>query len=103
MHPAARSPWGTLSHPEIICKNSETATSAIYLDDIRLQPSGSQMNSYVYDTRTLHLLTSFDDQHFGMYYQYNTEGKLIRKLIETERGIKTLEEAQYHIPAVSRN
>ncbi len=74
----------------------------VWLDDIRIQPLDAQMTAYVYDTATLRLLTSFDDQHFGLYYQYNGEGKLVRKLFETERGMKTIQETQYHIPLIRR-
>ena len=66
------------------------------LDDIRIQPLESEMNCFVYDPNTFRLLAAFDDQHFGMYYQYNAEGKLIRKLVETERGTKTIQETFYN-------
>jgi hypothetical protein len=75
---------------------------SFWIDDVRVQPLDAQMNAYVYDPVTLRLLTSFDDQHFGLYYQYNAEGQLVRKLIETERGIKTVQEAQYHTPKIAR-
>ena len=74
----------------------------IYLDDVRMQPAESQMTTYVYDPENLRLLATFDDQHFGLFYQYNAEGKLVRKLIETERGIKTVTETQYHTPFKDR-
>jgi hypothetical protein len=74
----------------------------LYADDVRFQPYDAQATCYVYDYRTLRLITSFDDQHFGLYYQYNDEGKLVRKLVETERGLKTLQETQYHIPKTGR-
>jgi len=56
----------------------------------------------VYDPRNFRLLASFDDQHFGMYYQYNAEGKLVRKLVETERGMRTVQETQYNTPLQQR-
>jgi YD repeat-containing protein len=59
------------------------------------------MTAYVYDPQTLRLVASFDDQHFGLYYQYNQEGKLVRKLVETEKGMKTITETQYHSPQVA--
>ncbi|HEX8656901.1 MAG TPA: hypothetical protein VF690_05180, partial [Hymenobacter sp.] len=65
------------------------ANHQVLVDDVRLQPQQAQMTSYVYDPITLKLLASFDDQHFGLYYQYNAEGKLVRKQIETERGRQT--------------
>jgi hypothetical protein len=88
----------------ILVKIQNTAKTkiTIYIDDVRLQPANSQMTTYVYDIATHLLLTSFDDQHFGLYYQYNAEGKLIRKLIETKDGLKTVQETQYHNPTVDR-
>ncbi len=82
--------------PEIRYENLHN--NSIWIDDIRIQPLDAKMTAYVYDTATLRLLTSFDDQHFGTYYQYNSEGKLVRKMIETEQGMKTLQETQYHTP-----
>lgn len=70
----------------------------LYIDDVRLQPLDAEMTCYVYDVATLRLLSVFDDQHFGLFYQYNAEGKLVRKIAETERGIKTIVETQYHTP-----
>ncbi len=72
--------------------------STIWIDDLRIQPSDAQMVAHVYDPVSLKLLTTFDDQHFGVYYQYNAEGKLIRKKIETERGSKTVQETHYLTP-----
>lgn len=68
------------------------------IDDVRIQPIDAQMNCYVYDNKTQQLLTTFDDQHFGTYYQYNEKGQLVRKIIETERGKKTVQENQYNTP-----
>lgn len=75
----------------------------IWIDDLRMQPLDAQVTCYVYDVHQLRLITTFDDQHFGLYYQYNEEGKLVRKLIETERGMKTVQETQYNTPKVDRN
>jgi hypothetical protein len=70
----------------------------VWADDIRAQPFDAEMTCYAYDSATLRLVTQFDDQHFGVFYQYNGEGKLVRTLRETERGIMTVEERQYHVP-----
>lgn len=75
----------------------------VWLDDFRMQPMASEMVCYVYYPDDLRQATVFDDQHFGIYFQYNGEGKLIRKLYETERGLKAVQEAQYHTPVVDRN
>jgi hypothetical protein len=73
-----------------------------YIDDIRFQPLHSTSTCFVYDDRQLQLLTQFDDQHFGLYYQYDMEGKLVRKIIETERGRHTVQEVNYNVPSDSR-
>lgn len=73
------------------------------IDDVRIQPFDSEATCYVYDRTTLRLIAQFDDQHFALLYQYNGEGKLVRTLKETERGVKTLREMQYHIPLVARS
>ncbi|MCX6180360.1 MAG: hypothetical protein NT150_00335 [Bacteroidetes bacterium] len=77
---------------------STRISTPIYFDDIRVQPMNAMMNCHVYDKDILRLLATFNDQHFGMYYQYNAEGKLIAKMIETEKGIKTVKETQYNTP-----
>jgi len=83
--------------PKLMYVNSGNNTP-IQIDDIRLQPLAAQVNCYVYDTQNLRLQATFDDQHFGVLNQYNPEGQLIRRIIETERGRKTVEETQYNIP-----
>ncbi len=72
------------------------AYEELFIDDLRLQPLNSQLSSYVYDTETFRLLASFDDQNFGLFYQYNDEGQLVRQLKETTRGMKTIKESQYN-------
>jgi YD repeat-containing protein len=71
----------------------------VFVDDARFEPYQSESNCYVYDDR-LRVVTSFDDQHFGVYYQYDQEGKLLRKKIETEKGIMTVQENLQNTPRV---
>lgn len=89
---------GTAINPVIILDN----TSEINIDDIKFQPKEAQSTCYVYDAKSLRLITVFDDQHFGLYYVYNNEGQLVRKLMETERGMKILSETQYNVPRENR-
>jgi YD repeat-containing protein len=79
-----------------------TGATKVWVDDIRMQPQDAQMTTYVYSPLTFKLLASFDDQHFALRYQYNEEGKLTRKQAETSRGLKTVQETQYHIPSTSQ-
>ncbi len=82
--------------------NNLLAGTSLYLDDIRVQPLDASMSAYVYDPNNLRLVASLDDQNFALFYQYNAEGKLVRKLVETERGVKTITETQYNTPLQAR-
>ena len=86
----------------LVLKYDPAGNENVFIDDVRVQPTDAQMTTYVYDVKSLKLLTSFDDQHFGLFYQYNAEGKLVRKIAETERGKKTIKETQYHTVRVLR-
>lgn len=81
----------------------ESNLTTIWMDDLRIQPQSSEMVCYVYDPATLRTVAMFDDQHFGIYYQYNGEGKLVRNIRETMRGFKTVQETQYHAPTIDRD
>jgi hypothetical protein len=74
----------------------------VYIDDILFKPLDAKVTTYVYDPDNFRLLTQFDDQHFGTYYQCNDEGKLVRISKETERGMKMIKETQYNIPTSNR-
>ncbi len=73
----------------------------VLVDDFRIQPLDALMNCTVY-TIDNKVAAQFDDQHFGVYYEYNNKGQLVRKSIETERGKKTLQEQQYNTPLILR-
>ncbi len=75
----------------------------VFIDDLRFQPYDASATCYVYDANNYRLITQFDDQHFGVFYQYNAEGKLVRRMIETERGLKTLKETQYNTKRKERD
>jgi hypothetical protein len=74
----------------------------IYLDDIKVQPVDAAAICYVYDSATFRPLTTFDNDHFGAYSQYNAEGRVVRTIIETARGKRTVAEAHAHMPMIER-
>lgn len=74
----------------------------VLIDDFRMQPLDAVMNCTVY-TKDNKVAAQFDDQHFGVFYEYNNKGQLVRKSIETERGQKTLQEQQYGTPLKYRS
>lgn len=71
-------------------------SSDVLIDDVIFHPTYAEVTSYVYDSKSFRLLTSFGSSHFGLFYRYNKEGQLVRKMIETEQGLKTIQETQYH-------
>ncbi len=102
LYEAKVSNLGSAGPLNFVITNNLASQLNIYIDDVRMQPLNASANAYVYDVVTKRLLTSFDDQHFGLFYQYNKEGKLVRKIKETEKGMKTIAETQYNTPKASR-
>lgn len=68
----------------------------VFVDDIRYQPKQSMMNTYVYDAAKKRLLAEFGDDHMPLKYVYNPDGKLIRKIVFTEKGPKVITEGHYN-------
>lgn len=79
-----------------------SSSNPVLIDDFKIAPSNCEIKCMVYDTESYRLLANFNDQHFSLQNRYNEEGKLIRRLIETERGLKVLDEANYNSPTVQR-
>lgn len=95
---------GALNSTDLVeLKVINQTSNMLYLDDVKISTSDASAVCYVYDVKSQQLICSFDDQHFGLFYQYNAEGKLIRKQKETIKGLKTLHETQYNTRLVERN
>jgi len=77
---------------EILIKPA--AGASVSIDDIRMHPFDAQMKSYVYDESTLRLMAELDENGFTSFYEYDSEGLLVRVKKETERGIVTLKETR---------
>lgn len=80
-----------------------TSADTIYIDDLRAGPLGAAMSCAVFDRKTLRPVASFDQDHFGMFPQYDARGTLIRTIVETVEGTKTLAEVHAHIPLDQRD
>lgn len=66
----------------------------MYVDDIRVHPFNANMKSYVYDPVNLRLVAELDANNYGSFYEYDTEGTLVRTKVETREGIKTVTETR---------
>jgi hypothetical protein len=71
-----------------------SASSGIYIDDLRIHPFNSQMKTYAYDDQTMRLMAEIDENGFATFYEYDDEGLLVRVKKETERGIMTIKESR---------
>lgn len=60
------------------------------VDDIRIQPFHSGMETYVYDPENYRLKATLNNQNFATFYVYDEEGSLVSTKVETEEGIKTI-------------
>lgn len=85
-----------------LSSESSSHLDGLFIDDVRFQPLNAASTCYVYNPENMRLVVQFDDQHFGTYYQYNQEGQLVRKIVETERGKQTLQEMNYNVPSEYR-
>jgi hypothetical protein len=68
--------------------------SGVYVDDIRIHPQDAQMKTYAYDDQTMRLMAEIDENGFATFYEYDSEGLLVRVKKETERGIMTIKESR---------
>lgn len=69
-----------------------------FFDDVRVHPFNGSMKSYVYDPVTLWLTAELDDNNYATFYEYDSEGQLIRIKKETSRGIMTIQESRSSNP-----
>jgi hypothetical protein len=73
--------------------NSNVATNGnLYLDDLRIHPEESNMQTYVYDPGSLRLMAQLDENNYATFYEYDDEGLLTRIKRETDIGVVTLQE-----------
>lgn len=68
--------------------------SDVYFDDIRFHPFDANMKSFVYDPITQRLMAELDENNYATFYEYDSEGGLVRVKKETERGIQTIQETR---------
>lgn len=78
---------------EIELINSGNSTP-VFFDDIRIYPIKASMKSFVYDPETFRLMSELDENNYATYYEYDSEGGLIRIKKETVKGIKTIQESR---------
>lgn len=94
--------YGMTGLHDIVLSYNFLNDELVLVDDVRIQPLDASMNCVVY-TKDNKIQARFDNQHFAVFYEYNKEGLLLRKSIETEKGRKTVEEQQKNTPLINKN
>lgn len=83
---------------EITAYHRNDTFDILFIDDIRIHPFNSSMQTYVYDTKNYKLRATLDGNNFSSLYFYDEQGNLYLTKKETERGIQTIQEALSHQP-----
>ncbi len=65
-----------------------------YFDDLRIHPFDSNMKTFVYHPVTQRLMSELDENNYSTYYEYDSEGGLIRVKKETVKGVYTIQETR---------
>lgn len=78
-------------------KFSSNNGSLVVVDDIRVHPFQSSMETYIYDPHNYRYLAELDGQNMATFYTYDQEGKLTQVKKETTRGVQTLKSTQAHL------
>lgn len=96
--------WQRLSGDIVIPSNAVSMqislfnlVSDAYIDDLRIQPFGASMQTYVYDKMTLRNTAVLDDNNYATFYIYDERGQLEKTKKETTEGIKTINEGRQYI------
>ncbi len=77
---------------ELVLQNRNTVPT--YFDDIRIHPFNGNMKSFVYDPITQRLMAELDENNYSTFYEYDSEGGLIRVKKETQKGVYTIQETR---------
>ena len=78
----------------ISLENNAQGNINAYFDDLRFHPYDANMKSFVYDPVTQRLQAELDENNYATFYEYDTEGGLVRVKKETERGVYTIQETR---------
>lgn len=86
------------------------STSDIYIDDFRIHPVYSSLNTYVYDENTDELNYILDSNNMATKYVYDNAGRLCQTFQEveadypaTDGGFKLVNKYKYHYKGISNS
>lgn len=73
------------------------AAEEFNIDDIRVYPQNSAIQTYVYDPNNYKVRAVLDQNNYATVYQYDDEGNLFAIKKETVKGIKTIQVSGSHL------
>lgn len=86
-----------VTHIRFVFPSDPTYNNTFYFDDVRFFPEKGNMKSYVYDPDDFRLMSTMDENHIASFYYYDEEGNLYVTKVETEQGLKTIQESRKHL------
>ena len=69
-----------------------------WLDDLRIFPYSSTLETYAFDPIRLRMMAKHNSQNYTQFFEYNADGSLTRNKQETEQGIYTITETKSGLP-----
>lgn len=69
-----------------------------FIDDIRIHPFNSSLETFVYDPRDYKVMAELDNQNMATLYDYDINRHLFQVKKETTRGVKTLQTTRQNLP-----
>lgn len=85
--------WGVDEAYSDVDPDDIISNDVFYIDDIRIQPVGSKMIAAVFDPLTYRKMADLDENNFAVFYEYDSNGSLVRVKRETLKGIVTVNES----------
>lgn len=73
------------------------ASEVFNIDDIRIYPQNSAIQTYVYDPNNYKVKAVLDQNNYATIYHYDDEGNLFAIKKETVKGIKTIQVSASHL------
>lgn len=102
--------WDLITHEIKVNTYSPPSTNEInikviaavptYIDDLLFIPIDATSKCIAYNCENDRVEAEFDSEHFATFFDYDNEGRLIRKRKETYRGVKNIAETYYNTPKV---
>lgn len=76
---------------------SSPNNNGMFIDDFRIHPTNSAVNTYVYHPINYQFKAQLDDNNYATFYNYDEEDNLSQVKKETERGIMTIQQTRKNV------